>query len=66
MKKSVSKEAGNRVSGRYVVKDGMVIVTAFDGRKTFISPGDRGKDAIVSIGPTWGAEQMTNEARRID
>ena len=28
------EEAGKRVSGRYVVKDGMVIVTAFDGRTT--------------------------------
>ena len=28
------EEAGNRVSGRYVVKHGMVIVTAFDGRTT--------------------------------
>jgi hypothetical protein len=28
------EEAGKRVSGRYIVKDGMVIVTAFDGRTT--------------------------------
>ena len=28
------EEAGKRVSGRYIVKDGMVIVTAFDGCTT--------------------------------
>ncbi len=28
------EEAGQRVSGRYVVRDGIVIVTASDGRTT--------------------------------
>ena len=51
---------GKRISGRYVVKDGMVIVTASDGRTTtgviaesMLSPGDIRKDASASITPEW-------------